>query len=41
MEDIHPGNLGLAGGGRRLDANPLEHLDLIRVVYVYPNIKYR
>jgi hypothetical protein len=30
----------LAGGGRGVDADPLEHLEVIRVVYVYPIFKF-
>ena len=41
MEDLHSCNLGLVGGDWRLDANPVEHLEVIRVAYVYPNFKYR
>jgi NADH-quinone oxidoreductase subunit H len=30
LEDLHPGHPGVAGGGRRLDADPLQHLEITR-----------
>ena len=38
VENIYSSNFGLAGGGWGLDANSLEYLEIIRVVYDYHNI---
>jgi hypothetical protein len=35
LEDIYSGHFGVAGGDRRLDADAVEYLELIRVTYVY------
>ena len=39
MEDFYSCDIGLAGGDRRVDADPLEHLELMRVAYDHPNFK--
>jgi hypothetical protein len=39
LEDLHSGHAGVAGGCRCVDADALEHLELIRNAYVHPNTK--
>ena len=40
LEGIYTCYFGVAGGCWGVDANPVEHLEVIRVAYVYPNFKY-
>jgi hypothetical protein len=39
LEGFYSRDLGVAGGGWGMDADPVEHLEVIRAAYVYPNFK--